>query len=59
MIYLVRQTCLKYIAVVTTSVPDWSGDVSSPLYAQEVSEDEYTQLNLMSRHEKRGIITRS
>ena len=55
----VRHTCLKQIAVVTMSVPDWSEDVSSPLDPQEVSEDEYTQLNLMNRHENRGIITRS
>ena len=59
MIDFVRHTCLKHIAVVTMSVPDWSEDVSSPLDAQEVSEDEYTLLNLMNRHENRGIITRS
>ena len=58
MIDFVRHTCLKHIAVVTMSVPDWSKDVSSPLDAQEVSEDEYTQLNLTGRHENRGKITR-
>ena len=59
MIDFVRHTCLKHIAVVTMSVPDWSEDISSPLDAQKVSEDEYTLLNLMNRHENRGIITRS
>jgi hypothetical protein len=57
MIDFVRHTCLKHIAVVTMSLPDRFEDVSSSLYAQEVSEDEYTQLNLTGFHEIRGKIT--
>ena len=59
MIDFVRHTCLKHIAVGTTSLLDRFEDVSSPLYAQKVSEDEYTQLNFMDRHENRDKITRS
>ena len=59
MIDWVRHTCLKHIAVGATSLADRFEDVSSPLYAQEVSGDEDMQLNLTSRHENRGKITRS
>ena len=40
----------EHIAVGTTSLPDRFEDASSLLYAREVSEDEYTQLNC---HENR------
>ena len=49
----------EHIAVGTTSVPDRFQEVSSSLHAQEVSEDEKTQLNLTGRHENRGEITHS
>ena len=42
------------------SLPDRFEEVSSPLYAQNVSKDEYgdVQLNYTDRHENRGKITR-
>ena len=56
-ISFVRYTCLNHIAVGAISLPDRFEHVSSPLYAQEVSKDEYTHLTSTSRHEKRGKIT--
>ena len=58
MIDFVRYACPKHIAVGAMSLPDRFEDVSSPLYAQHVSKDEYAQLNFMDRHENRGKITR-
>ena len=58
MIDFVRHASLKHIAVGAMSLPDRFEDVSSPLYAQHVSKDEYAQLNFTVRHENRGKITR-
>ena len=58
MIDFVRHACLKHIAPGAMSLPDLFEDVSSPLYAQHVSKDEYEQLNFTGRHENEGKITR-
>ena len=52
MINFVRHTCLKDIAISTTCLPDPFEDSFNPLYAREVSEDEYTQLNSQTIMEK-------
>ena len=54
----VRHACPKHIAVGVMSLLDRFEDVSSPLYAQQVSKDEYARLNFTDRHENIGKITR-
>ena len=58
MIDFVRRACPKHNEIGTMSLPDRFEEVSSPLYAQNVSKDEYVQLNYTDRHENRGKITR-
>ena len=50
MIDFVRHASLKHIAVGAWNLPDRFQDVSSPLYAQHVSKDEYAQFNFTDRH---------
>ena len=58
MIDFVQHAYLKHIAVGAMSLPDLFEDVSSPLYAQQVSKDEHARLNFTDRHENIGKITR-
>ena len=50
MIDFAQHAYLKHIAVGAMSLPDRFEDVSSPLYAQHVSKDEYAQFNFTDRH---------
>ena len=59
MIGFARHTCLKHITISMTSFPEEFEDVSSLPNAQEVSEDEYMQLNLTGNYENRGKFTYS
>ena len=58
MIDFVQHACTKHIVIGAMSLPGRFEDVSSPLYAQHVSKDEYAQLSYTDSHENRGKITR-
>ena len=58
MIDFVGYVCPKHIAIGAMSLPDRFEDVCSPLHAQQVCKDKYTQLTFMDRHENRSKITR-
>ena len=59
MIDFVRHVYLKHIAVGAMSLPDRFEDVSSPLYAQHVSKDEYAQLNFTKTEVKSHVFERN
>ena len=59
MIDFVRHACPKHIAVGAMSLPDRFEDVSSPLYAQHVSKDEYAQLNFTKTEVKSHVFERN